>query len=85
MKRTAKLFLNGRSQAIRVPAEFRFEGTEVYIERDPKTGNLILSHKPYASWQSFLELRDRTLKQGEIPGEFMRERGDRPPQKRDLF
>jgi antitoxin VapB len=45
MKRTAKLFQNGRSQAIRLPSEFRFEGTEVLVERDPKTGNLILSHK----------------------------------------
>jgi antitoxin VapB len=85
VKRTAKLFLNGRSQAIRLPAEFRFEGTEVFIERDPKTGNLILSRKPYASWQSFLALRDRTLTQGEIPDEFMPERGDGPPRKRDLF
>ena len=81
VKRTAKLFLNGRSQAVRLPAEFRFEGTEVFVERDPKTGNLILSRKPYVSWQSFLELRDQT----NVPVEFMSERGDGPPQKRDLF
>lgn len=32
---TAKLFLNGRSQAVRLPKAFRFEGlTEVYIQRD---------------------------------------------------
>lgn len=32
---TAKIFLNGRSQAVRLPKQFRFEGaTEVYIERD---------------------------------------------------
>jgi len=29
----AKLFANGRSQAVRLPKEFRFPGTEVYIER----------------------------------------------------
>ena len=85
VKRTAKLFLNGRSQAIRLPAEFRFEGTEVFIEKDPKTGNLILSRKPYASWQSFLALRDGVVANGEIPREFMPERVDAPPQKRDLF
>ena len=35
MQTTAKLFLNGRSQAVRLPKSFRFEGlTEVYIERD---------------------------------------------------
>jgi antitoxin VapB len=35
MQQTAKLFQNGRSQAVRLPKVFRFEGaTEVYIERD---------------------------------------------------
>lgn len=34
----AKLFRNGRSQAVRLPAVFRFEGTEVEFERDPETG-----------------------------------------------
>ena len=40
---TAKLFMNGRSQAVRLPAEFRFETTEVFIRRDPTTGDVILS------------------------------------------
>jgi antitoxin VapB len=31
--RKAKLFANGRSQAVRLPKEFRFTGSEVYIER----------------------------------------------------
>lgn len=30
---TAKLFMNGRSQAVRLPQEFRFEGNEVRIRR----------------------------------------------------
>lgn len=30
---TAKLFTNGRSQAVRLPKEFRFEGDEVFIKR----------------------------------------------------
>jgi antitoxin VapB len=81
MKRTAKLFFNGRSQAVRLPADFRFEGTEVLIEQDPNTGNVILSRKPNSTWQSFLELRDQTG----VPADFMSERGDGPPQKRDLF
>ena len=33
MKNTAKLFINGRSQAVRLPREFRFEGEEVRIRR----------------------------------------------------
>lgn len=52
---TAKLFKNGRSQAVRLPAEFRFEGTEVNIRRDPVTGDVILSQKPQrtGSWDAF--------------------------------
>ncbi|MBM4194055.1 MAG: AbrB/MazE/SpoVT family DNA-binding domain-containing protein [Gemmatimonadetes bacterium] len=34
MTRRAKLFLNGRSQAVRLPKEFRFPGDEVEIARD---------------------------------------------------
>lgn len=30
----ASLFMNGRSQAVRLPKEFRFEGTHVYASRD---------------------------------------------------
>ena len=30
---TAKLFNNGRSQAVRLPKEFRFSGDEVYIKK----------------------------------------------------
>ncbi len=35
-KSTAKLFQNGRSQAVRLPKEFRFEGKEVRIRRVPE-------------------------------------------------
>lgn len=38
----AKLFRNGRSQAVRLPASFRFEGTEVDIDRDPSDGSVRL-------------------------------------------
>src|ERR1035441_4132328 len=54
MPRTAKLFRNGRSQAVRLPSEFRFEGSEVYIRRNP-AGDVILSRRP-ESWESFFEL-----------------------------
>jgi antitoxin VapB len=57
---TAKLFKNGRSQAVRLPAEFRFEGEDVYIRRDPETGDVILSprNRKFADW---LKLRDELL------------------------
>ena len=41
--RMAKLFKNGRSQAVRLPKEFQFEGTEVEIRRNPETGEVVLS------------------------------------------
>ena len=42
----ARVFRNGRSQAVRIPAEFRFATDEVYVERDPRNGSLTLSEKP---------------------------------------
>ena len=53
MLHTTKLFLNGRSQAVRLPASYRFEGAEVFIRRDPATGDVILSGKP-TSWDGFV-------------------------------
>lgn len=80
MPRTAKLFLNGRSQAVRLPSDFRFQGTEVYIRRDPTTGDVILSARP-ETWDGFFKLRTET----EVPEEFMSDRRDEAPQKRVLF
>ena len=42
----AKVFMSGRSQAVRIPAEYRFATDEVYIRRDPQSGDLILSEAP---------------------------------------
>ena len=42
----AKVFMSGRSQAVRIPARFRFSSTEVFIRRDPNSGDLILSQAP---------------------------------------
>ena len=56
---TAKLFMNGRSQAIRLPAEFRLKGTEVHIRRDEQTGGLLVTEKPVRarSWEEFFRVR----------------------------
>lgn len=80
MSHTAKLFRNGRSQAVRLPADFRFNGSQVYVRRDPATGDVILSRRP-DSWQDFFDLT-RTL---DIPEDFLSNRQDTPPQKRKLF
>lgn len=67
MGATAKLFKNGRSQAVRLPAEFRFEGTEVDIRRDRETGEVILSQRPRrtgsfdAFFKSRADIPDREL------------------------
>lgn len=69
--RTAKLFKNGASQAVRLPMEFRFEGDEVYVTRDELTGDVVLSTRPGAkAWGEFFEL----LRAVEVPDDFMAER-----------
>ena len=66
MSQTAKLFMNGRSQAVRLPAEFRFEGKEVFIRRDSDTGDVVLSRKD-RSWDRFFAL----LKDAQAPDDFL--------------
>jgi antitoxin VapB len=80
MSRIAKLFRNGRSQAVRLPADLRFEGSQVYIRRDEVTGDVILSRRP-ESWQDFFAL----AKTADVPKDFLSNRKDAPPQERDLF
>jgi antitoxin VapB len=46
--KVAKLFKNGQSQAVRLPKEFRFEGTQVFIKR---VGNAVLLLPEQDSWQ----------------------------------
>lgn len=79
--KTAKLFPNGRSQAVRLPSQFRFEGDEVYIRRDPETGDIILSRVPN-SWEEFFAMRDSGVEGAE---DFLLDRHDPPAQPRELF
>ena len=54
--RIARLFNNGASQAVNLPAEFRFEGEEVYATRDELTGDVILSIRPRGqTWVEFFD------------------------------
>lgn len=66
MSQTAKIFINGRSQAVRLPAEYRFDTKEVFIRKDEVTGDVILSSKP-ADWSDFLEL----LAASNVPADFL--------------
>ncbi len=54
MLQTAKIFATGRSQAVRLPLEFRFDVAEVFIRHDPSTGDVVLSRKP-SDWQGLLD------------------------------
>jgi antitoxin VapB len=76
----AKLFMTGGSQAVRLPAEFRFEGDEVEIRRDSETGDVVLS-KPIASWDEYFEWV-RTL---DLPKNLVRERNQPEDDMRDLL
>ena len=80
MTDTAKLFITGRSQAVRLPRDYRFEGQAVFIRRDPLTGDVVLSRKP-DSWQGFLEVAART----HVPSDFMKDREDAPAPERDAL
>ena len=81
MSQVAKVFKNGRSQAVRLPAAYRFEADEVYIRRDPETGDVILSTRPRSFDRFFAALAD-----GKAPDDFLspdeREQGEG---KRDPF
>lgn len=66
MSQTAKLFINGRSQAVRLPAAYRFEAKEVFIRRDKETGDVILSRRP-TTWDGFFEALNGT----DVPKDFL--------------
>ena len=66
---TAKIFQNGRSQAIRLPKAFRLPGTEVKISRD---GSRIILEPLEQSWDDWL------LAIEQFSDDFMAEGRDQP-------
>ena len=52
---TAKIFINGRSQAVRLPKEFRFSGNDVFIKKIGKIVLLIPKDDPWASLANSLD------------------------------
>ena len=73
---TAKLFMNGRSQAIRLPKEFRFEGDEVYIW---KNGDEVIISSTKPTWDQFFDTPTA------FDDDFLADRNDEQPQERDFF
>ncbi|MBV8566905.1 MAG: AbrB/MazE/SpoVT family DNA-binding domain-containing protein [Methylobacteriaceae bacterium] len=73
---TAKLFMHGRSQAVRLPKEFRFEGTEVRVRREGRAVVLEPIAHDRASIETVWNEID-TIRQGEDL--FPKEGFDDPP------
>ena len=57
--KTAKLFQNGQSQAVRLPKEFRFEGDAVFIK---KSGSTVILMPLVNSWDSLIGSLDKFTK-----------------------
>jgi len=74
MMRTAKLFKNGGSQAVRLPKEFRFEGSRVFIKR---VGDAVVLLPRQDSWDVLFDSLDQ------FTDDFMEERDQPEPQVRD--
>ncbi len=75
--KTAKLFKNGDSQAVRLPKEFRFSGDEVLIKR---VGNAVVLLPKARSWDTLMQSLDR------FPADFMSRREQpRESERRDLL
>lgn len=75
MQRTAKVFMNNRSQAVRLPKEFQFSTSEVFIRR--QGDDVVLSPRP-ADWSGYLS--SETV----ASPEFMEGVDDLPVQERNL-
>jgi antitoxin VapB len=72
MTQTAKIFMNGRSQAVRLPAAFRFSGREVFIERQ---GDAVIIRPKPLGWDDFF------ARPSQVPEDFMADRQDTAPEK----
>lgn len=76
----AKVFNNGGSQAVRLPAAYRFDADEVDVRRDPISGDVILS-KPRPSWDDYF-VWVATL---DLPTDFLADREQTVDDFRDPF
>jgi antitoxin VapB len=74
--KTAKLFRNGKSQAVRLPKEFRFEGDFVYVK---KSGKAVVLLPAQRSWDSLVESLEK------FSDDFMTDRDQPGSQEREAF
>jgi len=71
----AKIFMNGRSQAVRLPKEFRFDTDEVYIT---KQGSSVIITEKKPTWDEFFDSKPV------FNDDFLKDRLDSKPQERDF-
>ena len=72
---TAKVFMNGRSQALRLPKEFRFDTDEVYIS---KQGDKLIISPKKPTWDTFFDTISA------FDDDFLSDREDSLPQEREF-
>jgi antitoxin VapB len=72
--KTARLFQNGQSQAVRLPKEFRFKGDEVFIK---KSGSAVVLIPLVNSWDSLIGSLDKFTK------DYLADRDQPKQQKRE--
>lgn len=73
MGKPAKIFMNGRSQAVRLPKEYRFDCDEVYVEKE---GDKVIISAIEPGWDEFFDL------ESVFGDDFLSARDDLPPQER---
>ena len=73
-QKTEKIFINGRSQAVHLPKEFRFDTSEVYIRR---VGNEVVISEKKPTWKEFFQ------KKSSFGEDFLAERDNDFPQDRE--
>ena len=71
----AKIFMNGRSQAVRLPKEYRFDTDEVYITK--QGSNVIITEKK-PTWDEFFD------SESAFDDDFLKDRLDSQPQERNF-
>jgi antitoxin VapB len=72
----AKIFMNGRSQAVRLPKEFRFDCEEVYVT---KQGDKIIISPSKPTWDDFFS------QDSAFDDNYLTERDQTTPQERDVY
>ena len=75
MKKIAKIFMNGRSQAVRLPKECRFDCDEVFVQ---KQGDDVILTAKKPDWDEFFDT------QPAFGDDFLSDRGDAPAQEREF-